>query len=140
MPSESSRPQAGLADLPDVVDLRQLSDEALEMRGMELRQRIANLRAHIRRALEERTFRRQPGSVSEIRNRRIEGHVEELQLVLEGLRSGLIDVDREQERRVENTFREREASILDSTRWATWAAFAAAAAAAVASAAALMVK
>lgn len=138
MPTDPlERPVAGLAGLPEVVDLRALSDEDLERRGLDLRRRIADIRVTVNAALEERSYRQPAGDG---RNRRIAGFVEELQLVQEALRSALADVDREQDRRVESALREREARILDSTRWATWAAFAAAAAAAFAGIAALVVR
>jgi hypothetical protein len=120
----------GLADLPDVVDLRGLGDVELERRGMDLRRRIADNRHQVKAALEERAYQDNPAVHR--RNRRAEGFAQELQVAQEALRSALEDVEREQERRRDDAFRRREERILSSTRWATWAAFAAAVAAVVA--------
>jgi hypothetical protein len=111
---EPVQPRAGLADFPDVVDLRVLSDDVLERRGMDLRQRIADARSHINRALEERS---KGPPITGGRALRTEWFVQELELVVEALRGALADVDREQERRAEVAARGREHRILNSTRW-----------------------
>ncbi len=113
---EPVQPRAGLADLPDVVDLRALSDADLERRGMELRHRIADLRGQVNRALEERS---KGPPIAGGRALRTEWFVQELELVLDALRGALTDVDREQERRAEIAARDREHRILNSTRRST---------------------
>lgn len=104
---------SGLDELPDVLDLRTVSEEDLEKRGMELRRRIARSRQAVKEALE---LRNDGPPIELARERLIQQAVEQLEVVQEALRGALEDVEREQERRSDLALRAREHSMLDSTR------------------------
>lgn len=129
-PQQQQQPTTDIAELPDVVDLRSLSDAELDRRAMNLRHRMAGNRIMANRALEERLYRDHPAA--DAKDRRAEGFAQELQLIHDALKGAVLDVEREQERRMDVAFRKREERILSSTRYATWAAFGAAAAAVIA--------